>query len=351
MKKLLLSLLVFGVTSASAQVLVTENFESQTVGNLTTLFDGSAPTPEGYFLYSENGTAPTTTTNAGLANAQIVDVAGTNLKTLKLTGPNGDKGASFVWKDGFPALWSGRTAGYDILTVTFKLYTGATTSSKNRFGISIYNSDFTKVLVGASFNASTKVLGMTAYSTPGTNPVGNYTYNLLASPGLVLASDSWVEITMTFNKTTGRATISAPGLSGNVYVDGSATGSDPAEVDFTAVSGTTTSGGANTAEFAVNFDDLTVAAINEALSASTVAIQESLVSVYPNPATDVLNINSGDLELVAVSVLDLNGRVILSQNADSTLNISTLAPGAYLISIKLQTVLLQKSLLKNNIFK
>lgn len=58
------------------------------------------------------------------------------------------------------------------------------------------------------------------------------------------------------------------------------------------------------------------------------------ISTYPNPANNVLNINAGNLEVVSVKVIDLNGRTVISQKNTSSINVSSLVTGAYMVSIE-----------------
>lgn len=63
------------------------------------------------------------------------------------------------------------------------------------------------------------------------------------------------------------------------------------------------------------------------------------IFVYPNPAQDRINIQGAEGE--RVEVLDLMGRVVLEQESNaqtSTIDISTLSPGAYLVRVGNQTV-------------
>ncbi len=55
------------------------------------------------------------------------------------------------------------------------------------------------------------------------------------------------------------------------------------------------------------------------------------VSVYPNPTTDILHIDSSN-RVVSYQVVDLNGRVIMSGNdVNSSINVSHLSSGNYLL--------------------
>ena len=60
----------------------------------------------------------------------------------------------------------------------------------------------------------------------------------------------------------------------------------------------------------------------------------NLISVWPNPATDFLNINTGELRvssLTYISVFDLNGRELLKIPFSERINISSLHEGVYIV--------------------
>ena len=61
------------------------------------------------------------------------------------------------------------------------------------------------------------------------------------------------------------------------------------------------------------------------------------ISVYPNPASDVLNVtfNSEDNQDYTVAILDIQGRVLLSESGSSTVafDISDVAIGSYIVKI------------------
>lgn len=56
------------------------------------------------------------------------------------------------------------------------------------------------------------------------------------------------------------------------------------------------------------------------------------VSVYPNPATDVINITGDDIE--QISVYDINERKLISSDSTTSLSIHKLAKGTYLVIVK-----------------
>lgn len=79
------------------------------------------------------------------------------------------------------------------------------------------------------------------------------------------------------------------------------------------------------------FDLTSILAINNFISDN--------FKVYPNPATDLLNItNSENISVNQAEIYDLNGRIISTQNFSSTtylqLNIADLARGTYMLYLK-----------------
>lgn len=81
-------------------------------------------------------------------------------------------------------------------------------------------------------------------------------------------------------------------------------------------------------------DDFKVTAAT--LSADSFTL--SGVKMYPNPATDVLNIQSDVEELTKVSITDLNGRVVKTvSNNLSQISLGDLSKGMYLVTIESAT--------------
>ena len=58
----------------------------------------------------------------------------------------------------------------------------------------------------------------------------------------------------------------------------------------------------------------------------------SQAKIYPNPATDVINIAS-DKKIANVSVFDASGKVVKT-TTETTINISNLVKGSYVVSIR-----------------
>lgn len=338
MKKTLLYLLMGTSFATTAQTLVSENFNSLVVGDVSTEITGVTAGQGSYFLFSSNGAAPTTSTNAGVTNTQIV--AGGNASLgLQITGPNGDKGSRFMWKDGFPALWTNRTAGNNIIELEIDINPGAgTTVSRNNIGAYIFNAAGDRVLAGVVVKAATRELFLVAYSTPTGNPVGNYTYSLTAAPGIQLPANVFSRVGISYNRTTGQVIIKAPGLAAaGAGLVGSSPATDPAEIDFVGISGHTTAT-PNTAAGVVILDNLLVkASATDSLLAVDEVAAITQFSVYPNPANDFITISNDASSIIStVEITDLNGRVVSNNElnaADGQISVADLASGVYVLTI------------------
>lgn len=343
----------FAITGAmNSQALISENFNALNVGNVATVITGATAGQGGLFLYSTNGTT-TPSTNAGVSNAQIVST-GNASKGLQVTGPNGANGGRFLWKDGLTALWGSRTNGNNIVEVEVEINPGAgTTTSKNLFGVYIYNSDGSKVLSGFSVNAATRELRFVVYSTPSGQTVNNFSYGLGASTTapLLLAANTFSKIGISFNKTTGEAIIKAPGITAGAALPGSASGTDPAEFDFISFAGGTSTA-PNAAEATMIFDNF----VSRASATDTLLENVNFAStvdftVYPNPSNDVVNIsNSTNAIISTIEMTDLNGRVVKNVSLNATegqVNISDLSTGVYMMNVSSDQGSITKKIIKN----
>ena len=88
--------------------------------------------------------------------------------------------------------------------------------------------------------------------------------------------------------------------------------------------------------YMLQVDDFSITT-TDAMSVNDVL--SSKFSMYPNPATNVLNITSSDaLQIDSVKITDVNGRIVFNNAFSSTdtaeINVANLASGMYVISIK-----------------
>ncbi len=340
MKKTLLTLAAFSfVAFASAQGVLTQNFNGLNIGNVGTDITGVEAGQAGYTTLSTNGVAPTTSTNAGNDNFQIIAGDAAHGNVLQITGPNGDKGSRFMFNEGLDAFWDARPAGEDIIEIDWSFYSGPATASKNQMRGVLYNEDGTKILGGLSFAMDTKILSAISYydnsTAPGGN-VANYLFNLAAG-GLTLEADTWYTFGFSFNNATGEIIVRTGDGEANGTIPGAAAGEMPFEFDIIATSGSSAAGGNNTVAGIGLYDNLVIRTSSEdtLLGVADNAVQVTAISVYPNPASDVINISGADVK--TVSFADINGRTVKSLNVNSTqatISISDLSTGVYMMTIE-----------------
>ena len=89
---------------------------------------------------------------------------------------------------------------------------------------------------------------------------------------------------------------------------------------------------------------------NEKANAAFLSINnaenEQTISLYPNPATNIINVSSTQ-EIVSLAVVDQLGKVVLTKNKSSNLDVSTLQSVIYFIKISSINGSCAKKFLKN----
>lgn len=322
---------------SNSQTLQTEAFTILTPGNIGTNMTGASSGQDSWFTFSSNGTT-TTSTNAANSNFQAT-ATGNPSNGLLIEGPNGDKGSRYMWKDGLPTAWAARTSGNNIIEVEVDINTGVASTSRNTFGVYIFNGAGDRVLAGFTVRAATKEIFLVAYSTPGANPVGNYSYTLAAAPGIQLPENTWSRIGISFNTVTGRAILKGPGINpSGAFVDGSSAGTDPAEIDIVSFSGHVAAT-PNTSSASMLFDNIAAkaSATDTLLGNDDFNFSDDLSSIimYPNPAKDNLNIQSKSDEVTRVAIIDLNGRLVKEARTNlNQISLEGIAKGLYMVEIE-----------------
>lgn len=335
MKKTLLTLAAFSFISfASAQDIITQNFNSLTVGNVGTDLTGAVAGQGGFFTRSNNGADPTTATNAGNDNFQIIAGDAAHGNVLQVTGSNGDKGTRFIYGENLVSFWDARADTDDIIEVDWSFYTGGATTSKNTMRAYIYNADKTKVLGGLSIEMNTKILTPVAWYDGSSGP-NNYGFTVGGTP-IVLSENTWYTFGMSFNNATGEVIFRSGTGEIDVAIDGAAMGENPFEFDIIAAAGGVAAT-PNAAAAVGLFDNLVIRTSSEdtLLGTADYVAEAAKLSVYPNPASDVVNIAGADINKVTFA--DVNGRTVKSLNVNSsqaTIGVSDLSAGVYMMTIE-----------------
>ena len=343
MKKLLLSItLALTFIISNAQVIINDNHNSLTVGNVGTDFAGATPGQGNYYT-------------AGLANSEFTiasDVVAQG-KVVNIIGSATATGTKYMWKN-ISTAWAGRTSGNNILNVEFDVFTGAATTSKNTARVYIYSSDGSVCLAGLSLNFETKVISGIAYYDPnngGVNPISTYSFNLGAANAVLnLTANTWVRLGISYNTATREVIWKGPGFYTGLTGAVPATGTNsPREIDYIHTAGT-----GNTVSVTSKFDNIlaNANAIENLLGSSAFNLVASNFSVSPNPASDFITVSNSDNILVSgISITDLNGRVVKQNSYENVsniqVNVSDLSSGVYMMNIKSEKGSVTKKIIKN----
>lgn len=325
-KKLLyLSIALGSFALGNSQSLVNDNYSTFTLGNIASDLTGVTAGQGGYYTYVAAAGAN--------SDFQIVADVPAQGNVVQVTGSANASNSRFLFKD-FSAAWGTRTTGNDVVNLEYDFYTGAATTSKNSARLYIYNSDGSTVLGGLLFNLETKVLsGIAWYDNAGT--LNTYSFNL-ATGGLVLPASTWVRVGISYDTVTRDVVWKGPGFYGGVTGATPATGTtNPSEFDIIHASGTS-----NTLSVTSRYDNIVVraSAIEDLLGNSDFnSVPVTFSSVYPNPVVDYANINLLDANINAITVTDINGRVVKQGNSNELMNakidLSDLTAGIYLMTI------------------
>jgi hypothetical protein len=71
------------------------------------------------------------------------------------------------------------------------------------------------------------------------------------------------------------------------------------------------------------------------------------VQVYPNPATNVVTLKTGDVSNALISLIDMNGQTVAQQKAvsnETNVNVSTLTKGNYIVEVKTEAGTVNKTI-------
>lgn len=330
MKKLLLTLSICASTIAFAQIqtVISENFNALTTGNLATDVTGATAGQNGWYI--ANGTpADYQVTTIDVAHGKsFTMVSGAGAPPATGANPNN----RFAWKD----ITATPTLSNNVAKAEFDFYTGPATGVGNSRSALF---DATNGIVGIAYDYASKtfkgLLRLTPTPTVAVpNPVAAfYTANLGTQ---TFPANTWVKVSYYYNRTDGSFGFSYPGGSytfGLAQVGTTYTLSPnltPTEHDFYNVTLAT-----NTVANSNSFDNLlvTYSTLAQVLSTQDVKAAQLALSIYPNPTSDILNIKTEE-KIKNISIFDFSGKKVGVQVKGSEVDVKTLTPGNYIISIE-----------------
>ncbi len=330
MKKTL-SIIMLSVTSlVFAQVLDNQNFNSLTAGNLSTNINGSSPGQAGYYVYSNSAT---------VSDIIVETIDANHANSLSVKSIPSGTGTNWIYKTGLDNAWLNRTPGNNIIKVSMEMYTGSMANNVGYFRSDVYGQSNANILCGILFDYNTGKLFGVAYYGNGTAP-DNYAFALGQT---VYPQNTWIKLSYTYDKTTGKISWTTP----NGFFEPMApytpvyAGKDPVIPYFIHYTSAT-----NNSLIKSSVDNFKIEAINVNLSTSeSTKVDNSLVSIYPNPTSDFINWKSS-VKINSVEVLDVTGKVLKTNLKDNKIDVSDLVKGNYILKIKTEIGSESKKFLK-----
>lgn len=339
--KLLLASMLMCASMMNAQQLLSDNFDSYTVGDVGTDITGATAGQGSWFTLCSSGGAN--------ANFQFAAESGRgNVFTIEspavapTTNPSNARLAS---KIGFnTAMWNTKTAGNNILKVEYDFYTGAATTSKSSQRVVVSSAN--RTIAGFTYVPETRILSGLAYANP-QGGSGAGTYNItLAQGGLILDANTWYKVYLLIDYSTNKAhwQIPAKNVNGNFDIVSIASEA-PAEISFVAFSSA-----GNTSATTMKYDNYAVSAVNT----TTMGVEDAIstkFNMYPNPATDIINIsNNENMGINKVTIVDLKGSVVrtinYNQEYNVQVNVSDLNAGIYIFNVETNDGVAMKKIIK-----
>ncbi|WP_430612595.1 T9SS type A sorting domain-containing protein [Flavobacterium sp. JP2137] len=340
-----ISAFTLGITSAQAQQLIDENFDAYLVGNLTTDATGAT--------YGQGNWRTQAQLDGKVTDFQITAMTGRG-KVLAVKSPDlpthyeNYNNAKFVWKDLPVNGWNNRTQGNNVLKVEYEFFTGndGATSAAHRH---ITNAADGTIIAAFQYEPGLRRLrGMTRLNLDGTVKLQ---FILLAGSqsDLILPANTWVKVCYQINYTTEEITFQIP----SAHIDGkirtaSIAEHQPNEVNFVSYLSEW-----DQVESTTLYDNYVVSAVTDGVP--PVVSVDSPVSnkfnLFPNPVGDVLTISNNDgIEVTQISVFDINGRKVFTQNfnreSEIQVNLTDLASGVYVLNMNTNQGTAVKKLIK-----
>ncbi len=331
-----LTALALSATFLNAQTIESDNYDSYNVGDVGSNFAFGAPGQGG--IYLSGGSAP---------DYQIVNVDAAHGKSFQfISGPDATSASvRQAVKLGFAAAWNNRTAGNNILKITFDFYTGTSTGNSAP-GVNVTNS--AAGIVGLRYNSSTKLFtGQANLTNNSTNATGFF--NITGISAVQYPANTWVTVGCTYDKVNGIITYTIGGVTSTLSINGYSVTKNLDGTQFNVISQPNTG---NTAATTSSIDNYVVEAVNTTVlgvtSAGQIENAVDVVDIYPNPVSDFVTIKTVS-KVKSVSIIDFSGKTISSKKAVSANNqvdVRNLAAGNYILNIETENGVQSKKFIK-----
>jgi hypothetical protein len=342
MKKYILLLIATGAFSiVNAQPLYTENFNQLTLGVVSNDPTGTTSGQGGWF--TQGGTAADYSIAVEPGKGNVLQ-----FEPITLVNVHRE-----VFRADVKTYWQQRTTGNNVLKFAFDLYTGDYNDVD--FGANtdvMFLKENGQVLFGYEYRLKDRIIEVYVYNK--LNSVTRYKLYLANGQRLVLPKNTWLILELYIDYNNNTVYYSIPAL--NYTVAYNTLPLDPG--------GSNESGGIpeklwlrneknGFGNYTLKFDNINISAQNT-VPIVTVGINEVLsnkFNLFPNPATNVVNITNSENMLVnQVVIYDIAGKQLSDQNfneqAEIQLNVESLASGTYMLHLQTNEGTAVKKLVK-----
>lgn len=332
-KQLLIIVSLLFINSVYSQVLYTEDFDNHSVGNLGTDFTGKIPGQWGWITISKY-----TQTNSFFT---VVNEANRG-KVLDITALSHNEGL-YAYKPGIDQLIDNRTPGNDVIKFEIDYFIGSIqTNASSQSWIKLLpigeveggliNPDYLGTMI------TYKDSGQITCGVPNTYGINEF-----------VPFNTWINFIVYLDYPNRKLYCEIPSLnkvsvndflkndpSTNIMQD-----YKPSIISLTA--GFITSAQGPQTVTRNRYDNIKISALNavppEVIALSTNEKLAAKFNMYPNPATNVVNItNAENMQVSQVAIYDMSGKQLNTQTYNNEteiqLNVENLASGTYMLHIQ-----------------
>jgi len=337
---------------ACGQTLYTENFNNYPVGNFGTDYTGVIPAQGGWYTLDGNFLA------ADNADYQIVAETGRG-NTLYLGYTNRAlQNLHSVFRNDVNTYWQQRNTNNNVFKISFDIFTQEANDSWGSFFI---ENKLIERLLGITYHGQYKYLQVSGKT------LGDGRLKYSNGSLIVLPVNTWVTIEAYVDYNNSNLYISIPTMNnyttvfkmstlqlGGTDTEGNPLPDDsPVKIAFNGRSGVDTGDPKKDNPFRLRIDNINISAQNTVPTVN-LNLNEHLSSqfnLYPNPATNVVNITNNENMLVQqVTVYDILGKQLNTQTfnnqAEIQLNVENLSNGTYMLHIQTNEGMAVKKLVK-----
>lgn len=264
-----------------------------------------------------------------------------------------------VFRTDLNTYWQQRTAGNDVLKLSFDLYTGGFKPNDRGF-VSIAVLNDKELLVNYQFNKHSKILsGGLPFTRGDTNESGGLLHLPLNGGLVTLPAESWVILELYIDYTSSKVYFSIPALNYTMAYNtnfplsltGIGEGQDDSPVKLNLVNFKSINGVLQDS-IVIKFDNINISATNTVPTVSVNTFISEKFNLYPNPVTDIITVtNSENIGISEVVVYDTTGKQIKTKRYNNEnnvqLNLADIAAGVYLLHIQTKERTVVKKVIKN----